>query len=69
LPRIRIQTLVIIWWLGAITSAVSLLASSYSEYLIIGLVGWSVVAITSALIIYEIKRIKEEDKKKQLAEK
>jgi hypothetical protein len=69
LLRIRIQILVIIWWLGAITSAVSLLASTYSAYVIVGVAGWSVVAITSALIIYEIKRIKEEDKKKQLAEK
>lgn len=67
--RIRIQILVIIWWLGAITSAVSLLVSTYSAYVIVGVAGWSVVATTSALIIYEIKRTKEEDKKKQLAEK
>jgi hypothetical protein len=69
LPRIRIQTLVIIWWLGAITAAVSLLAPTYAAYVVIGVGGWSVVAITTALIIYELKRIKEEDKKKQLAEK
>jgi hypothetical protein len=33
----------------------------------IGSIGWAVVLSTAALIIYEIKRIKEEDKKKQPA--
>jgi FtsH-binding integral membrane protein len=30
----------------------------------VGSIGWSVVIVTSGLIVYEIKRIKEEDKKK-----
>ncbi len=66
--RISLQTLIIIWWLGAVTAAISLLIPLYFAYLIIGSVGWAVVLSTTALIIYEIKRIKEEDKKKQLAE-
>ena len=65
--RISLQTLIIIWWLGAVTAAISLLIPLYSVYLIIGSIGWAVVLSTTALIIYEIKRIKEEDKKKQLA--
>ena len=65
--RISLQTLNIIWWLGAVTAAISLLIPLYSAYLIIGSIGWAVVLSTTALIIYEIKRIKEEDKKKQLA--
>lgn len=67
MTRISLQTLIIIWWLGAVTAAISLLIPLYSAYLIVGSVGWAVVLSTTALIIYEIKRIKEEDKKKQLA--
>jgi hypothetical protein len=65
--RISLQTLIVIWWLGAVTAAISLLIPLYSAYVIVGSTGWSVVLSTTALIIYEIKRIKEEDKKKQLA--
>ncbi|MFZ0514114.1 MAG: hypothetical protein WAM14_21090 [Candidatus Nitrosopolaris sp.] len=65
--RISLQTLIIIWWLGAVATAISLFTRLYSAYVIIGSIGWAVVLSTTALIIYEIKRIKEEDKKKQLA--
>lgn len=65
--RASLQTLIIIWWLGAVTAAISLLIPLYSVYLLVGSIGWAVVLSTTALIIYEIKRIKEEDKKKQLA--
>jgi 4-hydroxybenzoate polyprenyltransferase len=65
--RVSLQTLIIIWWLGAVTAAISLLIPLYSVYLLVGSIGWAVVLSTTALIIYEIKRIKEEDKKKQLA--
>ena len=65
--RISLQTLIIIWWLGAVTAAISLLIPFYAAYVIVGSIGWSVVLSTTGLIIYEIKRIKEEDKKKQLA--
>jgi hypothetical protein len=64
--RISLQILIIIWWLGAILAAISLLIPLYSAYVIIGSTGWAVVLSTTALIVYEIKRIKEEDKKKQL---
>jgi hypothetical protein len=65
--RISLQSLIIVWWLGAVTAAISLFTPLYSAYVIIGSLGWAVVLSTTALIIYEIKRIKEEDKKKQLA--
>lgn len=65
--RISLQTLIIIWWLGAVTAAISLFTLLYSAYVIIGSIGWAVVLSTTTLIIYEIKRIKEEDKKKQIA--
>ena len=65
--RISLQILIIIWWLGALAAAFSLFIPVYSAYVIIGSFGWAVILLTTMLTIYEIKRIKEEDKKKQLA--
>ncbi|MFY9873152.1 MAG: hypothetical protein WAK17_25860 [Candidatus Nitrosopolaris sp.] len=65
--RISLQILIIIWWLGALTAAVSLFTPIYSAYVVIGSIGWVIILSTTTLTIYEIKRIKEEDKKKQLA--
>jgi 4-hydroxybenzoate polyprenyltransferase len=67
MARISLQTLIVIWWVGAVTAAISFFAHLYSAYVIIGSIGWTVVLSTTALIIYEIKRIKEDDKRKQLA--
>jgi len=38
----------------------------YSHYLAVGTIGWSVVIVTTGLIVYEIKRIKQEDKKRNI---
>jgi hypothetical protein len=65
--RISLQILIIIWWLGALAAATSLFISDYFAYVIIGSFGWVVILSTTTLTIYEIKRIKEEDKRKQLA--
>jgi hypothetical protein len=65
--RISLQILIIIWWLGALAAATSLFIPVYSVYVIIGSLGWAVILSTTALTIYEIKRIKEEDRKKQHA--
>lgn len=65
--RVGLQTLIIIWWLGAVTAAFSLLIRPYSEYVLIGSSSWIVVMSTTGLIIYEIKRIKKEDRTKELA--
>lgn len=65
--RISLQILIIIWWLGALAAAASLFIPDYFAYVIIGSFGWVVIVSTTTLTIYEIKRIKEEDKKKQLA--
>ena len=65
--RISLQILIIIWWLGALTAAISLFTPIYSAYVVIGSIGWVVLLSTTTLTIYEIARIKEEDKKKQLA--
>ena len=67
--RTNLQIFIIIWWIGAAVAASAFLFRSYELYVIIGTVGWIIVLTTTALIIYEIKKIKEEDKRKELAEK
>ena len=67
--RINLQILIIIWWIGAAIAAGSLLIQIYELYVIVSILGWSVVLITTALIIYEIKIIKQEDKRREMAEK
>ncbi len=66
--RIGLQFLIIVWWIGAIIAGISLLAPIYYSYVVLGSTGWTIVLSTTGLIVYEIKRIKEEDKKKQLVE-
>ena len=67
--RINLQLLIIIWWIGAAVAAGSLLVHIYELYIIAGILGWSVVLITTALIVYEIKTIKQEDKRREMAGK
>jgi membrane protein implicated in regulation of membrane protease activity len=66
--RINLQVLIIIWWIGAAVAASALLTHIYILYIIVGIAGWIIVSVTTALIVYEIKRIKQEDKKKELTE-
>jgi 4-hydroxybenzoate polyprenyltransferase len=61
--RINLQILVISWWLGAAIALFSFLLPVYIHYIIIGIIGWSIILISTMLIIYEIKKIKEEDKR------
>ena len=61
--RINLQILVISWWLGAAIALFSFLLPVYIHHIIIGIIGWSIILISTILIIYEIKKIKEEDKR------
>jgi hypothetical protein len=49
---------------GAIAAGSALSFPIYQHYLTVGIVGWTIIGVSTGLIIYEIKRIKEEDKKK-----
>lgn len=62
--RINVQILIIIWWIGVVAAAFSLFIPIYEQYVIIGTSGWIVIAVSTGLIIYEIKRIKQEEKEK-----
>jgi FtsH-binding integral membrane protein len=62
----QIPILVTIWFAGIAITGVALLFEDYSNYATIGTVGWAIVAASSGMIFYEIKRIRSEDKKKEL---
>ncbi|HET9806338.1 MAG TPA: hypothetical protein VFP49_05480 [Nitrososphaeraceae archaeon] len=61
--RINLQILEISWWVGAAIALFSFLLPVYIHYIIIGIIGWSIILTSTILIIYEIKKIKEEDKR------
>jgi hypothetical protein len=49
--------------LGAATALFSFLLPIYIHHIIVAGIGWSIISISTILIIYEIKKIKEEDKR------
>jgi len=57
-----LQILIIIWWVGAGIASIAIVIHRYEQYTIVGTAGWIITITSTALIIYEIKRIKEEDK-------
>jgi FtsH-binding integral membrane protein len=60
--RASLQILIVIWWIGASIAAIAIIFHKYEQYALIGTTGWIITIASTALIIYEIKRIKEEDK-------
>ncbi len=63
----HIYFLIAIWFAGIGTAGIALFIPIYSYYLIVGAAGWITVATSTGLIFYEIKRIRSEDRKKELA--
>jgi FtsH-binding integral membrane protein len=63
----HIYILIAIWSAGIATAAIALFLPDYSMYVVVGAAGWITVAASSGLILYEIKRIRAEDRKKELA--
>jgi FtsH-binding integral membrane protein len=63
--RISLQILIIIWWIGAAIASIAVVIHKHGQYALIGTTGWVIVITSTALIIYEIKRIKEEVKKRR----
>jgi hypothetical protein len=58
--------LIAIWFAGDITAGIALLIPIYSDYVIVGAAGWFTICISSGLILYEIKRIRTDDRKKEI---
>lgn len=57
--------LILVWWAGAGIATVAIFMPIYGDYLLIGGAGWSIVVVTTALIFFEMRRIRAEDKKKE----
>lgn len=60
----RLYLLIVTWWAGAITAGLALLIPYYSNYLAVAAVGWITVLVSTGLILYEMRKIKAEDRKK-----
>lgn len=60
-----LAVLIMIWWAGAATATVALFMPVLGEYVVMGTIGWVVVAASTGLIFFEMRRIKAEDKKKE----
>jgi uncharacterized membrane protein (DUF2068 family) len=66
MAKSNLQTLIIIWWVGAALAAISLAIPLYDVYLIVGITGWIIMLISTSIIIYMIKKIKKVDQGKEL---
>jgi FtsH-binding integral membrane protein len=63
---LNIYLLITSWFCGAAIAGMALLIPVYNYYVFVGTIGWLIVCICSGLIFYEIKRIRTEDRKKEL---
>ena len=59
--KINLQFLIICWWIGAGLAIISFLLPIYIHHIIIAGTGWMIILSSTILIVYEIKKIKEED--------
>jgi len=64
---VHIYVLIAIWCAGIATAAMAIFIPVYSNFVIVGAIGWITVAVSTGLILYEIKKIRAEDRKKELA--
>jgi FtsH-binding integral membrane protein len=60
--RASLQILIVIWWIGAGIATIAIIFHKYEQYTLVGTTGWIITIASTLLIIYEIKRIKKEDK-------
>ena len=66
----QLSILVVTWFIGAAVAGLALLHPDYWTFFTVGAIGWITICGSSALIVYEIKKIRAEDKKKsELAER
>jgi hypothetical protein len=64
---VHIYILIAIWCAGIATAAGAIFIPIYENFVIVGTIGWATVAASSGLILYEIKRIRAEDRRKEAA--
>jgi FtsH-binding integral membrane protein len=64
---VHIYILIAIWCGGIATAAAAIFIPIYENFVIVGAIGWITVVASSGLILYEIKRIRAEDRRKEAA--
>jgi hypothetical protein len=62
--KINLQILIVFWWIGAMAAVIAILLPVYVHFLIVGILGWSIIILTTGLIIFKIKKTKLRTKKK-----
>ncbi len=60
-----LASLLAIWWAGAAVATAAIFFPIYNDYLVVGIIGWGVVAVATLLIFIEIRRVKADDKRKE----
>ena len=60
----RLYVLIVVWWSGAAAATGAILIPQYWNFFYVGLVGWVTVGTSTGLLLFEIRRIKHEDRKK-----
>ena len=63
----HIYILIAIWCAGIATAAAAIFIPIYENFVIVGAIGWITVVASSGLILYEIKRIRAEERRKEAA--
>jgi hypothetical protein len=63
----HVYILLAIWFAGAATAGGALFIPVYTSYVIVGAIGWIILSLSTVLIFYEMKRIRAEDRKKEMA--
>jgi hypothetical protein len=60
-----LASLLAVWWAGAAVATSAIFFPIYNDYLVVGIIGWGVVAVTTVLIFIEMRRVKADDKRKE----
>ena len=61
----KMHTLLAIWWAGAAAGTIAILLPKYDNFLVVGIIGWTTLLASSGLMLYEIRKVKKEDKRKK----
>ncbi|NOJ29468.1 MAG: hypothetical protein DA328_04790 [Nitrososphaeraceae archaeon] len=59
---------IILWWVGAFLAIVAFFIPILEYYYLVSGIGWITILVISILIIFDIRRIKKEDKEKDKVE-
>ena len=61
---VRLYVLIVVWWAGAAAATAAIFLPQYWNFFYLALAGWVTLAASTGLLLFEIRRIKQEDRKK-----